>query len=98
LAAEGRLLSERWSLYDGSHVVYRPKTLTPEALLSGYHQAFKETFSLASVFDRLWGTTAWKSFFYPMNLGFRQSVRRLVHNAAQAGPQTMREPAQVPSP
>ena len=98
LAAEGRLLSERWSLYDGSHVVYRPKTLTPEALLSGYHQAFKETFSLASVFDRLWGTTAWKSFFYPMNLGFRQSVRRLVHNAAQAGPQTMREPAQVPLP
>jgi radical SAM superfamily enzyme YgiQ (UPF0313 family) len=98
LAAEGRLLSERWSLYDGSHVVYRPKTLTPEALLSGYHQAFKETFSLASVFDRLWGTTAWKSFFYPMNLGFRQSVRRLVHNAAQAGPQRMREPAQVPSP
>ena len=98
LAAEGRLLSERWSLYDGSHVVYRPKTLTPEALLSGYYQAFKETFSLASVFDRLWGTTAWKSFFYPMNLGFRQSVRRLVHNAAQAGPQTMREPAQVPLP
>ena len=45
LTAEGRLLSERWSLYDGSHVVYRPKTLTPETLLSGYHQAFKETFS-----------------------------------------------------
>jgi radical SAM superfamily enzyme YgiQ (UPF0313 family) len=97
LAAEGRLLGERWSLYDGSHVVYRPKTFTPETLLSGYHQAFKETFSLASVFDRLWGTTAWKSFFYPMNFGFRQSVRRLVHNAAQAGPQTMREPATVPS-
>jgi len=98
LAAEGRLLSERWSLYDGSHVVYRPKALTSEALLSGYHQAFKETFSLPSVFHRLWGTTAWKSFFYPMNFGFRQSVRRLIRNATQAGPQTMREPATVPSP
>ena len=98
LVTEGRVLSERWSLYDGSHVVYRPKTFTPEALLSGYHQAFKETFSLGSVFDRLWGTTAWKSFFYPMNFGFRQSVRRLVHNAAQAEPQTMPEPARAQTP
>jgi hypothetical protein len=30
-----------------------------------------------------------------MNFGFRQSVRRLVRNAAQAGPPTLREPAQV---
>jgi len=86
LVAESRLLSERWSLYDGSHVVYRPKTFTPDALLSGYYQALKETFSLTSVVQRLWGTTAWKSFFYPMNLGFRQSVRGLAHNAAQGLP------------
>ncbi len=98
LAAEGRLLGERWSLYDGSHVVYRPKTFAPEVLLSGYHQAFKETFSLASVFDRLWGTTAWKSFFYPMNFGFRQSVRRLVRCADQAEPPTRRELAEVSPP
>jgi radical SAM superfamily enzyme YgiQ (UPF0313 family) len=98
LAAEGRLLSEQWSLYDGSHVVYRPKTFTPEALLSGYYQALKETFSLNCIFQRLWGTTAWKSFFYPMNFGFRQSVRRLAHNAAQQPAAVGREPAQILQP
>jgi radical SAM superfamily enzyme YgiQ (UPF0313 family) len=36
----------------------------------------EESFSLAGIFGR-WGTTAYKPFFYPMNLGFRQSARAL---------------------
>ncbi len=83
LAAEGRLLHQQWSLYDGSHVVYRPKGLTAEQLLEGYCRAWKEAFSVSSIFQRLWGTTAWKSFFYPMNLGFRQSTRHLARNGAR---------------
>jgi radical SAM superfamily enzyme YgiQ (UPF0313 family) len=97
LAAENRLLSQQWSLYDGSHVVFRPKTLTPDALLSGYHRALGEAFSLGSIFQRLWGTTAWKNFFYPMNFGFRQSVRQLARNAAQEKPGTTRPGGQVPA-
>ncbi len=82
LAAEDRLLDQPWSLYDGSHVLFRPKVLTPDQLLAGYYHAFKSVFSFSSIFHRLWGTTAWKSFFYPMNLGFRQSVRHLARNSA----------------
>ena len=88
LAADGRILSQQWSLYDGSHVVYQPRNLTPDQLLEGYFRAWKEAFSIPSIFHRLWGTTAWKNFFYPMNFGFRQSVSGL-----RADSQT--SPAQV---
>ena len=77
LAEEDRLLDLDWSCYDGHHVVYRPKTFTPDQLLEGYFRALKEVYSIPSVFKRLWGTSGWKSFFYPMNFGFRQSVRQL---------------------
>jgi hypothetical protein len=77
LAEEGRLLSFDWSSYDGHHVVYRPKTFTPDELLEGYCRTFKQVYALPAIFKRLWGTTAWKNFFYPMNFGFRQSVNKL---------------------
>jgi radical SAM superfamily enzyme YgiQ (UPF0313 family) len=77
LAEEGRILTRDWSLYDTSHVVYRPRSLTPDQLLAGYHRTLKESFSWGGMFHRLWGTTAYKPFFYPMNLGFRHSARAL---------------------
>jgi radical SAM superfamily enzyme YgiQ (UPF0313 family) len=77
LMEEKRILTHDWSLYDTSHVVYRPKTLTPERLLEGYLHIMRESFSFSSILKRLRGTTSWKSFFYPMNLGFRSGARRL---------------------
>jgi hypothetical protein len=82
LEEEGRVLSRDWSIYDANHVVYRPRTFTPEKLLEGYQSALKEVYSLSGMFKRLWGTTAWKNFFYPMNFGFRQSVKGLCANGA----------------
>jgi radical SAM superfamily enzyme YgiQ (UPF0313 family) len=81
LAEAGRLLSQDWSIYDGHHVVHRPLTLTPDELLAGYHRVFEAVYSLPTMIRRLWGTSGWKSFFYPMNLGFRQSIRKLAGNA-----------------
>jgi radical SAM superfamily enzyme YgiQ (UPF0313 family) len=81
LAAEGRLLTDDWDYYDANHVVFRPKRLTPEKLLEGYQRVMKEFYSVSSIFQRLWGTTAWKNLFYPMNFGFRQNVRSLVTQA-----------------
>jgi radical SAM superfamily enzyme YgiQ (UPF0313 family) len=83
LVAENRLLSEDWNLYDANHVVYQPKTFTPDELLDGYHRALKEVYSIPSIFKRLWGTTSWKNFFYPMNFGFRQGVHRLAAKRSQ---------------
>jgi radical SAM superfamily enzyme YgiQ (UPF0313 family) len=77
LVQEDRILSRDWSLYDANHVVFKPKTLTADQLLQGYYRVFKEVYSIPSIFKRLWGTTSWKNLFYPMNIGFRQSVYRL---------------------
>ena len=79
LVEENRLISNDWSLYDGHRVVYRPKTFTPDELLEGYTRALREVYAIPSIFKRLWGTTAWKNFFYPMNFGFRQSVSKLTN-------------------
>ena len=39
LTEEKRIISQDWSLYDTSHVVYRPRQLTPDQLLDGYARA-----------------------------------------------------------
>ena len=77
LTEEKRIISQDWSLYDTSHVVYRPRNLTSDQLLDGYARAVKDSFSIRSIVGRLWGTTAYKPFFYPMNFGFRQSSRAM---------------------
>ncbi len=77
LEQENRILTRDWAFYDTSHVVYQPRNLTPDQLLAGYHRVLAESFSLKSIFGRLWGTTAYKPFFYPMNFGFRHSARAL---------------------
>jgi radical SAM superfamily enzyme YgiQ (UPF0313 family) len=77
LTEERRILTKDWSLYDTSHVVYRPRGLTSDQLLAGYYRVLKESFSVGSILRRLWGTTAYKPFFYPMNFGFRRSAHAL---------------------
>ncbi len=84
LTQEGRILTRDWSLYDTSHVVYQPRSFTPDQLLAGYFRVLKESHSLTAVVRRLWGTSSYKPFFYPMNLGFHQSARAL-HRAYRNG-------------
>ena len=83
LTEEGRLLTEDWDLYDANHVVYQPKTFTPDQLLEGYYGALKEVYTVPSIMKRLWGTTSWKNFFYPMNFAFRGGVNRLASRLGQ---------------
>lgn len=80
LLEEQRLLTRNWALYDTSHVVYRPKHLSPERLLDGYLQILKDSFAWNSIVRRLWGTTSWKQFFYGMNFGYRQSVKSMLRH------------------
>lgn len=77
---EKRLLSTDWSLFDTSHVVYKPKLLSPDQLLDGYFRMLKDSFTWNSMFKRLWGTTAWWQFFWGMNYGFRRSVLSMLHH------------------
>jgi radical SAM superfamily enzyme YgiQ (UPF0313 family) len=64
LESEGRLLHRDWSLYDTSHVVFRPKHLTPDELLLGYDWLYRRLFSHPSIWlRRPENRSEWPSYF-----------------------------------
>jgi len=75
---EGRLIDYDWANYNTNNVVHMPKLMKPEKLLEGYHHALKGAFSYNSIFRRLWGNGTYKNFFYPMNFGFRQTIKKTI--------------------
>ncbi len=77
---ENRLLTNDWSYYNTNNVVFSPKKMSPDKLLEGYYHVLKEFHSYPSIFKRLWGTKAYKNFFYPMNFGFRQTIKKTIKN------------------
>jgi radical SAM superfamily enzyme YgiQ (UPF0313 family) len=52
METQRRLLHRDWSLYDTGHVVFRPKHLSPEELVQGYHWMYQHLFSLCSIWRR----------------------------------------------
>ena len=52
LEKEGRLFHKNWDLYDTSHVVFKPKHMSPEQLESGYRYCYERLFSLKSIWKR----------------------------------------------
>jgi radical SAM superfamily enzyme YgiQ (UPF0313 family) len=71
LKAAGRLLTEDWSLYDGQHVVYRPKNMTADELLCNTRRAWKQTYSYKSIARRLAGSRTQLPIAIPANFGYR---------------------------
>jgi len=80
LIEEGRIIDHDWSNYNTNNVVFEPKMMTPEKLLDGFHYVLKEAFSYSSIFQRLWGNSSYKNFFYPMNFGFRQTIKKTIRH------------------
>ena len=78
MISEGRIIDPDWSHYNTNNVVFLPKLMTPEKLLDGFHLVLKECFSFFSIFRRLWGNNTYKNFFYPMNFGFKQTIRKTI--------------------
>jgi len=52
IESEGRLLHKDWSRYDTSHVVFRPRHMTPEELSEGYARCYERLFSHGSIWRR----------------------------------------------
>ncbi|MCF7708593.1 MAG: B12-binding domain-containing radical SAM protein [Verrucomicrobia bacterium] len=78
LKGEGRITTDDWSKYDGNNVVFRSRPLSPERLQQGYYTALNDFYRYSSIFKRLRRTKSYKNFFYPMNFGFRRSVKRMI--------------------
>lgn len=71
LKAEGRILTDNWSLYDGQHVVFEPKQMTADELLHNTGRAWRKTYSYSSIFKRLAGARIQLPVAIPANFGYR---------------------------
>lgn len=86
MTAEGRIIDHDWNHYNTHNVVYRPKLMSPERLLDGYWSALKESFSYSSILKRMWGNGTKYNFFFPMNFGYRQSIKKALAGIRRKGP------------
>lgn len=71
LKAENRLLTEDWSLYDGQHVVFEPRNMSPDELLERTNRAWKKTYQYNSIARRLAGSGTRMLVSGAANLGYR---------------------------
>jgi radical SAM superfamily enzyme YgiQ (UPF0313 family) len=71
LAAEGRLIDSDWRHYNGkTHVVYRPRGMTPDQLMAGYEWAKMHFYSPGHIFRRLAQSRTGLWWNIPRNLGY----------------------------
>ena len=77
LEAEGRILTRKWELYDGQHVVFRPARMTVDQLQRGTEAAWKHAYRWRSIASRLRATPAPWPVALLSNWGYRYYAHRL---------------------
>jgi radical SAM superfamily enzyme YgiQ (UPF0313 family) len=85
MRAEGRILSEDWSLYDMNHVVFQPRSMSPEQLQEGLNWAYGRLYSWTSIARRLFGLRRNLQLFGPQNVGFRKAWSEILQNRGNGG-------------
>jgi radical SAM superfamily enzyme YgiQ (UPF0313 family) len=70
MAAQGRLTTRNWDLYDTRHVVYQPSGITPEALKAGYDWSYRAFYEWGAIFK---GAAAHRSL--------KHSIKHLAYSA-----------------
>jgi radical SAM superfamily enzyme YgiQ (UPF0313 family) len=102
LLGEGRILTRDWSKYNSrADVVFRPRLMSPGALLAGFQYANQRFYSVASIAKRLWRSPVQLPWTLPLNLAYAFALRENSHEPASlessdtfkkysnvAGPQT----------
>ncbi len=79
LVAEDRILTRNWELYDGQHVVFRPKKMSVEELQMGTEAAWKHAYSFRSIARRILHSPA----PWPVKLGSNLGYRFYAHNLSR---------------
>jgi radical SAM superfamily enzyme YgiQ (UPF0313 family) len=59
LAAQGRITTHDWDLYDTRHAVFRPARMTAEVLETGYWQAYRDFYRWDAIFRGAWAKHKW---------------------------------------
>jgi len=70
LNEQGRIICDDWDLYDTRHTVFQPAGMTPEALETGYWQAYADFYRWGSIFRSSMAHDDW-----------RGSLRHLAYSA-----------------
>jgi anti-anti-sigma factor len=79
LEAEGRIIERDWAKYNGGHVLFKPKNISPERLQEGYWWAFHQFYSISSVLKRAFNFEQPNLFnTLLLNAGFRRMVKRVI--------------------
>jgi len=71
-SAEGRIDDLDWSHYDTAHVVFRPKRMSKDELLSGYLRAYERFYSFRNIRKRLPEARQNRLPYLLFNLGYRK--------------------------
>ena len=74
---QNRIIQRHWALYDVEHVVIQPAQMTAETLQTGLEWAWRETYSWASITERIAGFNSLFPIAIPPNLGYRGYARKL---------------------
>jgi radical SAM superfamily enzyme YgiQ (UPF0313 family) len=59
LAAQGRITTSDWDVYDTRHAVYRPARMSPETLERGYWRAYQDFYRWRSIVAGAWTREKW---------------------------------------
>jgi radical SAM superfamily enzyme YgiQ (UPF0313 family) len=71
LQEEGRILTRNWELYDGQHVVFQPRRMSANELMTGTEAAWKHAYSMKSIARRMAHSPAPWSVKLATNFGYR---------------------------
>jgi radical SAM superfamily enzyme YgiQ (UPF0313 family) len=77
LSAEGRLLSNDWDYYDGQHVVFTPRGMSPEELQRGLRRTWQRCYRWPAIAKRLRHRHPEWALLLAANAGYRFYARRL---------------------
>jgi radical SAM superfamily enzyme YgiQ (UPF0313 family) len=77
LESEGRILTRNWELYDGQHVVFRPKQLSVAALQAGHERAWKRVYAWPAILSRLRHARSQIPLSLAANVGYRYYAHHL---------------------
>ncbi len=59
LAAQGRITTSDWDLYDTRHAVFRPAKMPAQVLEAGYWRAYDDFYRWGSIFKAAWAKERW---------------------------------------
>jgi len=90
LDREGRIFDKDWAKYDFGHVVFEPRSMSPQTLQAGHDWACRKFYALRPTLQRVWracrlmGPSAALATVVPLNFGYRSRFRAngVLHNAA----------------